>query len=175
MAITPKLNATLLQFLHQFTAHTLSFGVTFQSRPQLSARTSATWKTQIQYCSWRSQEEQRRKCVKLIGPVYHVFWLWSADLLFGPAVQKEITLTKTGDCAVASLFAFHALSVDRKNSCQFTHEQETKKIFWCFFLLNWFGCVLNNTQEVRCRLCVGSGFLKLSVRILSFLYPKSKR
>lgn len=119
----------MLQFLHPLKAHTPSFSIRLQRRHQCCAHSSENWKTRNQYLFWRSHEESWRKYLEFVVPICQLFWLWWTRFLFGPAVQKEITLCKIGTYQAASLFFLHAHSIDQKNSCHVTHEQEPDKYF----------------------------------------------
>jgi len=58
MAAFPKWNPVLLRHLHHFKSYKLPFSVRFQPMPQYFAHSYATWKTETQHLSVRSQERQ---------------------------------------------------------------------------------------------------------------------
>jgi hypothetical protein len=64
----PKWNPVLLQHLHHFKSYKLPYSIRFKHMPQHFAHFYATWTTETQHLSVRSQERQ---------------WLSICNLLFG--------------------------------------------------------------------------------------------
>jgi hypothetical protein len=78
----------LLQLLHSFKAHALSFSVRFQDG-RAFAHIAATLKSQTQLISVRSQEKQMQKYSNLLCWVYEVFMLLIDRLPLWPNSTKK--------------------------------------------------------------------------------------
>jgi hypothetical protein len=90
MTVSSKWNTTLLHSLCHFKAHTLSFSLMFQHRPQLFCTHIYNLEDKTQHFSLKLKRKTA-KYLEFVVAFIKCSWFWCVYCMFGPTTTKEIT------------------------------------------------------------------------------------